>query len=299
MLGGLRRAERRKRLIYESYIDFASMDRITPAAALVLASEYHRATTLFKMQGLGAINMQEWKPAVIATLYDVGFLSLLGVDPPRDFMVARNGIYSVPFLSGTKVIGQEIDALIRRLASLAEGEGVQSSEPLLSRSRVYDGLGEAVQNVEDHAYPPDAFFGYPMLRRWWMTGAVEPKQKRFNLVIYDQGVSIPVSLPRWSRFEDFCGSFYKAVGLQFDPDLSHKDGEAIAQSVQLGMSSTGQSWHGKGLPLMREIVENSAGGSLRILSRCGEYIYDAAKGPQSRSFSVPLAGTLVEWDLYL
>jgi hypothetical protein len=50
---------------------------------------------------------------------------------------------------------------------------------------------------------------------------------------------------------------------------------------------------------MREIVENASDGTLHIFSRCGEYVYRLGKSPTSRSFEIPLAGTLVEWNLYL
>lgn len=295
MSGRLRRGR-----IYDSFIDFGTMDRITPAAALVLASEYDRANSLYDYEEeIRAINLETWKPEVRSTLQDVGFLPLLGVDPPRDHMVSHEGVYTVPFMSGSKVDGAVIDDLILTLARFAEGRGVGDSETLLGRSRVYDGLGEAIQNVEDHAYPDNAVYANPVVKRWWMTGAVEPTKKRFNLVIYDQGISIPTSLPRWSRYDEFKATFLNAIGREYNTDDLERDGETIAQAVALGQSSTGEPWHGKGLPLMREIVENASDGSLRILSRCGEYVYQLGQKPSCRSFAVPLSGTLVEWNLYL
>ena len=114
----------------------------------------------------------QWNPEVFATLKDVGFLSLLGVDSPALDIAERNGIITVPFLSGAKVEGASIDRLIRLMAGLADSSGIQDSETLLKRSRVYDGLGEAIQNVEDHAYPIGVFGDYPVAKKWWMTGAV-------------------------------------------------------------------------------------------------------------------------------
>jgi hypothetical protein len=162
---------------------------------------------------------------------------------------------------------------------LADQTGVPDSDTLLSRSRVYDGLGEAIQNVEDHAYPAGAFGSYPMARKWWMTGAVEPSKKRFTIAIYDQGVTIPVSLPRWSHFDDFKSAFARAVGLEYNASGSEHDGQTIAQAVQLGRSSTGKSWHGKDLPVIRDIIENCKDGTVRIVSRNGEYSYSSGKPP--------------------
>ena len=298
--GGALRSARNKLPMFDEYIDFASMREITPAAALVLASEYDRIKTVFNAPNwLRAINIENWEPNVLTTLDDLGFLPMLGVDRPRTTIANRDGVYVVPFLAGTKVLGDKIDGFIRTLGNFAVGRGLVDGEALLNRSRVYDGLGEAIQNVEDHAYPPGTIFPYPMVKKWWMTGAVEPGKKRFNLMVYDQGISIPARLPRWDLFADFKAAFLATVGRDFDPESLDKDGETIAEAVQVGRSSTGKSWHGKGLPLMREIVDNSAGGTLHILSRCGEYTYTAGKRPVARSFTVPIAGTLVEWDLYL
>jgi hypothetical protein len=277
----------------EGYFDFTTMERIAPASALVLASEFDRISTFSGAyrSSLHAIDIDKWKPAVFSALNDVGFLSMLNVEQQRTEITARNGVFILPFFSGNKVLGAQIDELIRDLAEFAQGGGIEDSETLLSRTRVYDGLGEAVQNVEDHAYPPDARFLYPAVRKWWMTGTVEPGKKRFGLIIYDQGISIPVSLPRWHLFSEFRGAFLNAFGTEFDPENWDRDGEAIAQAVLLGKSSTGKPWHGKGLPVMREIIEHSASGTLRILSRCGGYKYRSDGSSSHQTYEVPLSGT--------
>jgi len=298
--GGFRRKDRRRQIEIDNYVDFASMKRITPAAALMLASEYDRAITIFKAPNwLRAVNIEKWSEEVVTTLDEVGFLDLLGVDSRLSSIVVRDGKYIVPFLTGAKVHGVTIDKLIRAMAELADSSGGHNSEELLQRSRVYDGLGEAIQNVEDHAYPTGAFEDEPVAKKWWMTGSVEPSNKRFTVVIYDHGVSIPVSLPRWQRFAEFCSAFATTVGIEYDPNASKHDGEAIANAVQLGRTSTGKAWHGKGLPLIRDIVENCAGGTLRIFSRCGVYTYAPGKDAEYSSNEVQISGTLVEWDLFL
>jgi hypothetical protein len=160
-------------------------------------------------------------------------------------------------------------------------------------------LGEAIQNVEDHAYPIGAFGDYPVARKWWMTGAVEPSKKRFTIAIYDHGVSIPVSLPRWTRFAEFRSEFARAFGREYNASAPEHDGETISQAVELGRSSTGLDWRGKGLPVIRKIVDNCKDGTVRILSRNGSYSYAARKKPTYMSNSTPIAGTLVEWELLL
>lgn len=298
--GGRRKTKLRRYQRFDSYTDFASIKRITPAAALVLASEYDRILSLYNIpEWLTAINIEKWNEDVLTTLRDVGFLSLLNVEDPRELAV-RGGKYIVPFLSGAKVYGAQIDKLIRTMAELAGARGIEDSERLLQMTRVYDGLGEAIQNVEDHAYPAGAFKDDRVLKKWWITGSVEPSKKRFTVVIYDHGVSIPVSLPLWRRFGEFRTAFAKTFGIDYDSKSPDHDGETISQAVQLGWTSTGKAWHGKGLPMIRDIVDNCASGTLRIFSRCGQYSYESASSKASYSSrKLPISGTLVEWDLFL
>jgi hypothetical protein len=298
--GGSRRRTLRNQLITDNYIDFTSLRYITPASALVLASEFDRAISVFDAPDwLHAIDIERWDPGVLKTLDDLGFLSLLGVEKQKTNVSMNDGVYTVPFLSGAKVHGAMIDRLIRVMAELADVSGVADSETLLNRSRVYDGLGEAIQNVEDHAYPVGAFGSYPVAKKWWMTGAVEPGKKRFTISIYDHGISIPVSLPRWDRFTDFKEAFANVVGREYSATSSEHDGATIAQAVQLGRTSTGKAWHGKGLPVIRDIIENCKDGTVQILSRNGHYTCSTGTQPKYLSHVRPITGTLIEWDMFL
>lgn len=285
---------------FQSYVDFATLKHISPVTALVLASEYDRAVSVFGIKDLlRAVNLQLWDTEVLSTLKDVGFLNLLGVEDPRTKMEERNGIYTIPFVTGSKVRGEMIEQLITGLGELAGSSGVLDGETLLGRSRVYDGLGEAIQNVQDHAYPlwltDDG-----VSKKWWMAGAVEPSKKRFTIAIYDHGISIPVSLPRWTKYDEFRASVAKTVGGEYNPtDSPHRDGETIAKAVELGRSSTGKAYHGKGLPVIREVIDNCRSGTVRIISRNGSYSCTAGEAPKHASHVSPLRGTLVEWEMLL
>ncbi len=284
----------------QSYVDFATLKHITPVSALVLASEYDRAISVFGMGELmRAVNVDLWAPEVLATLNDVGFLNLLGVEDPLTKLKERDGVYTIPFITGSKVRGEMIEQLIKGLGGLAGSGGVADGETLLGRSRVYDGLGEAIQNVQDHAYPLWLTDG-GVARQWWMAGAVEPGKKRFTIAIYDHGISIPVSLPRWTKFDEFRASVAKTVGGEYNPtDTPQRDGETIAKAVELGRSSTGKSYHGKGLPVIREVIDNCRTGTVRIISRNGSYSCTAGEAPKHASHASPLRGTLVEWEMLL
>jgi hypothetical protein len=284
----------------EGYADFAMVKRITPAAALILASEYDRLRTILRRpEWLSAVNIERWDEDVLATLDDLGFLALLGVDDPARELPRREGRYIVPFLTGDGVTPTEIDRLLRALADLAVVESREDGDNLLRRARIYDGLGEAIQNVVDHAYPDSFPFEFPAVNRWWMAGAVDPNNGRFTVVIYDQGISIPVSVPRWSRIDEFKARFAAAVGREFDMSAPIYDGQAIAEAMAMGKSSTGRSERGNGLPCIRDVIDNCRDGRLRIVSRNGEYRYALNQKPEHRTLVTPLPGTLIEWDMWI
>ena len=54
---------------------------------------------------------------------------------------------------------------------------------------------DALENVHDHAYPSDHFVGIRHVPNWWFTGAAHEDKRWLILGVYDQGITIPVSLP--------------------------------------------------------------------------------------------------------
>jgi hypothetical protein len=71
---------------------------------------------------------------------------------------------------------------------------------MAARLRLYSALVEAFENSRRHAYPKTASIN-PAVSHWWMSGAACQAEKRLTLVVYDQGVTIPASLPGWLGYD--------------------------------------------------------------------------------------------------
>lgn len=195
--------------------------------------------------------------------------------------------------SGKTADAGEIAMLISGLKELYPGEGESVHGGM---THLYGAMIEAVGNVCGHAYPrPSA----AAVGRWWMTGAVDAANRRTTAVIFDQGVSIPVSLPNWSRYAGFAKRFVAA--LRFVPDSGdpQNDGDAIAVAVEEAVSSTGAPHRGQGLAQMKNFVDLCRGGYLRIMSRNGEVVFRPGCKPTVSTHIVSIGGTLIEWNVSL
>lgn len=270
------------------YYDFARLRRISPSAALVLAAEYDLRRRIGGRNPF-AVRLQEWTPEVRDLLRELGFFNLLEIeqnvppssDPSR--MILR-------FRSGSTVNPTEVGGPDSVLGSLFAfiGENPQME------TRLYSAVIEAMNNVRDHAYPEHLFYGVRHVKDWWLTGAADRTTRRLTLSLYDQGITIPVSLPNTWGLGQLIGTFLERFQVEYDPEDSAFDRRAIEAAMVTAKSSTGLGHRGLGLAKIREVVDSLPGGKLRIISRRGEYIVSSGGPPRSRTCNVPLEGTLVE-----
>lgn len=280
------------------FYDFATMDYVSPTAALVLASIYSRAKSITGSK-LSTVNEAEWKPQVRDTLTSVGFHELLDMKRSKRILQPQaSDLIIQKFVMGTQAVGERVGKLQEALANLLP-------EPLAEKlidAEPYGGMFEAVLNSHSWAYPADADWEYPALKNWWLTGAVDLTVGRVTVVVFDQGVSIPVSLPHWKhwgKLESRVKGLLARAGLATDVGNSSNDGLAIRLAMTISKSQTNLPQHGKGLHTMVEVAQRARHGRLRILSRNGEYVWETGRRPQSATYRNPIGGTLVEWVLDL
>lgn len=279
-----------------SFVDFASIRTITPSAALVLAAEYDRWRKLVGTK-LQTINEHEWNAHVQGMLRAIGFHELLEMSPKQPRMNLGD-LRVLRFLSGEQAVGESVGKLQEALAELLPEDAAQQ----LLYVEPYAGMFEAILNSWNWAYPTDHPWEHPFVRMWWMTGSVDVRRNEVNVAVFDQGVSIPVSLPHWKHFERLERVMLRAkksLGLEQPFGHPSYDGAAIKMAMKVAKTATGLSQHGKGLHTMQEVAERASHGRLRVVSRNGEYIWETGRSPISRYNEAPLHGTLVEWWLAL
>ncbi len=275
------------------YWHFEPLTQISPAAALVLAAEYRRWMRVSGKEVFIA-NVEAWHQSVIDTLWGIGFFKIMGfpVEPPE----RSPEEIVVEIREGDTADGKKVDELLDDLRGLfpvdITGETV----------KLYGAMVDALDNVVGHAYPKGHVFDLPNLDSWWITGAVDRAARRLTAVVYDQGVSIPGSLPNWERYGSLLRRIHAKLGgaLGASPLSDHKyDGAAIDAAVEEAATSSGESHRGKGLARMKNFVDGCREGHLRIMSRCGEVIFRPNQAPEVNSYETSIGGTLIEWNVLL
>lgn len=265
------------------YIDFSTISRVSTDAALLLAAEFDLWQRIRKIK-LRVRSMDRWSPQVNHIFTDLGLFDLLKTTIPHHTDNASDQELEIlKFSSGENSDGSLANHLAQALNTISGG---------FETTTLFSGLTEAMTNVVQHAYPQDDFSHLPPdIKRWWMTGSFNKKDRSLKITILDRGVGIPNTLPRSGFYERIKGLLAAIT----NPD----DADRINAAVQVGRTSTGLPGRGRGLNDMRKFIESNPRGRLRILSGHGEVIYrTGSELPEKVLNNVGLNGTLIEWEIF-
>ena len=296
-----------------SYFDFAAIEKITPAAALILAAEYDRGRLRSWTQAhahaaasggkvdpnanpLSLINVDRWNPQVVSSLAQLGFFHLLDIQQfiPTDLQSNES---ILPFVSGSRVEPDELAwKLTEKLKDLLQSLELPNEETV---THLHGRIIEAIQNVRDHAYPPGISLLYPTVGRWWATASVDLQQKRLDVIVYDQGITIPGSIPRSPKRDIITQTYRKLFGRNENFGDTKYDGEAIRAAIESGKTQTEAPHRGKGLIFMQDLISYCSHGELHIHSRNGVYRHMSNSDDKISTHDTSIGGTLIEWRLYL
>lgn len=245
-------------------------------------------------------NVESWHDPVVATLRSLGFFELFGFNDMVDRPDLSSPLQILPMRSGRTADSVAVNSLIDGLKGLYPEGDAGSGASLL---HLYGAMIEAVVNVVRHAYPTDGSYVYQPVGRWWMGGAVDREARWTTAMVFDQGVTIPISLPNWHHYggvlRRLAARAAQGVGIAPAPGDPKSDGQAIAAAVDESVSSTGSSHRGRGLAQMRDFVDQCQEGYLRIMSRFGEVVFRPGLRPDVRSHGTSIGGTLIEWNVLL
>ena len=294
----LRRLGSRLHLSTGSYKALECIKEITPAAALVLAAEYDRVREIANRPPY-LVNVPGWDASVRAMLQAIGFLELFGIQDDPGTLVDTGEVAVLRMKTGKVHDPMAINELVEGLKALFPANGHPDRAKSMA---LFDALTEEVGNVVHHAYPENGTYIAPHVGRWWMTGAVDRRAGWTSAAVYDQGNTIPVSLPKWTHYPGVKRRLIQLsqrLGLSDKADNLVWDGHAIEAAVQESATSTGLPGRGHGLAQMRQFVDVCQEGYLRILSRHGEVIFRPNARPYINHHRAPISGTLVEWNVYL
>jgi hypothetical protein len=270
-------------------LDFEETKSISSAAILYLVAEIDRCR---KVAGVAMLTGTYPRDKNLhRQMRDSGFFDALGVKSKIDLAPKVFPLEYIKVQSGTQADGRLAVELRKALFGPHEEQ-----LPRDKRGSFFRGLTEAMTNVSQHAYPDDWDFGAVKVikKGWWMLGHINKLRKELKIMIVDQGIGIPKSLPRTHR--DIIPALLAALKLEVS------DGAMIHAAMEVGRSRMGQTHRGKGLNDLKQIIDICQAGTLRILSRKGEYSYRVRNGRSSsivQGHAVALNGTLVEWTIPL
>lgn len=278
------------------YIDFSEISNIATAPALVMAAEYDRAAQLIGSTP-PTINLDEWNRDVLSKLFQLGFFDILGItDNVRELYHDDGAVRTMRIVRGTNT--SDLQRTSERLISLSnflDADGPMTEEVVLALNSA---LSEAMANVARHAYPPEFDFRFTHVNAWWVTASADRTNRRLTVVVYDQGASIPVTIPQKPWMHSV--QQYILQNLLVEKQFEYQDDATyIEGAMRHGRTQTQERGRGEGLPQMKELVDICGGGSLTIWSRGGvcQYTPDAELAKATYEFSV--GGTLIEWVMDL
>lgn len=292
--------------VIKSFVDFSMIEDLSVSCALVIASIYDRAK---RITGLvpPAINYEHWHPAAFQVFYEIGLFSLIGYKNNHKiletYQINHNpDVKIIKAISGVNANGLgECSKEIQDLLGFLTGNQ-DISENFLPD--INTAISEAMINVAKHAYS-DAYVldsPYDTVKQWWMTARADRRTAKLTIVVYDQGETIPGTLPYKSSFQKaVVGLIRQTVNPSFVYSRQyHKmDHEYINYSMKPGRTQTEDRQRGLGLPQMQDLINRCPGGRLTIVSRAGLYIYGKGTGVHKRALPLDLEGTLIEWHLTL
>ncbi|MBC8269232.1 MAG: hypothetical protein H8E36_10825, partial [Rhodospirillaceae bacterium] len=175
------------------FINFEKLRNVGPCGALLLAAELDRWRTVrgFRHE----VFPKKWDPEVLRLMDEMGLFEILNVaNPPLIKPPETGDMRFIRFRSHAETIGESASDMA------AEIEAMAGAIPRWNK--LFAGLTEAMTNVSNHAYPKDVDYKtQPLMKKWWMAGSFNSKTNRIMIIFYDQGVGIPVTLPRKHKKE--------------------------------------------------------------------------------------------------
>lgn len=279
-----------------SYYDFSYPNFISTSAAVVLASHYEIIRARYH-EVPPTVDLHLWNDDVFRKLYQLGFFEIIGISPQREDVVISEGDTRTMQIVSTKNADDlgRIDASLQNLCQFLNLNGGVPDSAIID---LLTGLSEAISNVTNHAYPPDYHPNLPDTGRLWVAATADRTNNSLTVVVYDRGVTIPLTYPRIKRMQHVLDFLSRTLRQQSDFRYQN-DGTYIEAAMLYGGSRTDEKHRGKGLPQMMGVIERIGPGRTVVFSRGGWCMRDSNGRFERGAVPYTIGGTLIEWTVEL
>jgi len=279
---------------YKTYklasVNFDNLKTISTSAALVLTAELSKWDDAIRQRLRPKVD--KWDPEILKKFTDLGFFDLFQ-NPPLESTSSgkQSSVKVVKYIKGRCGDSKKTRILKKELTNIV---GDEISKWTFLRC----GLDEAITNVSHHAYPDNKGFSEED-KNWYLTGSYNNDTKQLKIVFYDQGISIPKSLPSsdvWEKALDFFSKIKIPIADR------KKDEVLLRAAVELDRTSTEETDRGKGLQDLLEFIRHREEGYLSIISSKGLFkltVHNGKETIKTEHFNNGVSGTLIIWSAVL
>ncbi|MEX3937406.1 hypothetical protein AB4Y32_37710 [Paraburkholderia phymatum] len=273
-------------------LDFTHTKKISSGAVLLLVAEIDRCRRLAGPKMLTGTYPKDKK--LHGQMRDSGFFEALHVNSRLDGEERTYPMEYIKVVSGSEADGHLARELRLKLLGPLDVQVAQEAKTSFFRS-----LSEAMTNVSQHAYPDESLRGkiHVIPKGWWMLGHINKLRSELKVMIVDQGIGIPRSLPKKHPMELINEVLSKSLSLL--GIVKPTDGQMIKAAMEVGRSRMGQDNRGKGLNDLKKLIQACGSGRLRILSNHGEYTYTEGGSERLHAYDDSINGTFIEWTVPL
>jgi len=286
------------------YVRLDTVTSMTPEAGFALAATIQRCMDLKPNAVNGSFPRSHKVRRLLTAL---GFSELLEILPVPESDAAKSKRRYMSMVSGnqgdTAVFPDFIRKIFGDVARFSQENHFEVENALKG------GLGEAMLNVVQHAYNDVQKLPFPIGKpnRWWLAGYRDAEAREVCFMFIDQGATIPQTLPL--NFEEHVKKVTAKVVGSLQDTPSGIDGELVLAAMNIGRTGKAQrAGQGRGLNDLKDFIQLGVNadvksgdcdgcGTLRILSRCGSYLYEDKENETCVSLNKPLNGTLIVWRL--
>ena len=290
-------------LVRIRYIDFSKMHKASVACVVVFTCY----ADLWKHLCVSVRPVTNtWHPGIRELFSQLGFFKAMHYKDETDVVNISTSPYVFKELRGYFITNESrsLNQFARDYPSIrADMESLIGGSLNNIAKSYYRSISEAVTNIYHHAY--DKMHRSWFFEKWWISIAFDKTTNELVVIVFDHGKGIPATAWNTKIFSCYM-RFSKELDdiLSLKPFTSEIQRKVLFLVFEQNASIARKQGRGHGCADIKSLLSNIKGGKLSVISLQAKYANSNYKGNkavrgESKSRTVPLQGTLLEWRIPL